>query len=97
MTQGWRGFGRERHGTLKAALAGLAVVGFAASWLGFASSHPPVAQPTSEATATTPAPASAIPPTRTATPAGAGATATIAANPTEPLPTYARPKRSRGS
>jgi hypothetical protein len=97
MSQGWRGFGRERHGTLKAALAGLAVVGFAASWLGFASSHPPVDQPTSEAAAAALATASAVPPTRTAAPAGPSATATIAANPTEPLPTYTRPKRSRGS
>ena len=97
MSQGWRGFGRERHGTLKAALAGLAVVGFAASWLGFASSHSPVDQPTSEAAATALATASAVPPTRTAAPAGTSATATIAANPTEPLPTYPRPKRSRGS
>lgn len=96
VAQGWRGFGKERHAALKAWLAAVALAGFAGGWLGFASSHPPLEEPVTEAT-TTLAPTSAIP-TGTATPSsGAAATPAIAANPTEPLPTYPRPKRSRGS
>jgi hypothetical protein len=98
-----RGFAKERHDTLKLALTALSLAGFGAAWLGFSGSHRDsgdamLASETAPA-ATTPAGTPAATALRTPTPgtAAPSATSTGAGEPPEPQPTFARPKRSRGS
>lgn len=99
-----KGFGNERHGTLKLGFTALALAGFAAGWAGFARSHEPAQPlPLAEVTvqpASTPLPAS---PTRTPTPTPSPGTP-VASQPAptataiDPEPPATRaPKRSRGS
>lgn len=98
-----RGFRRERHSLLKAAMAGVALIGFGGGWATLASAHSPVEDsdevvPATTVTAEATRMATAVLPTSTPLPTSS-ASPTVGAAPPQPTnPAVTRsPKRSRGS
>lgn len=99
-----KGFTRERHSSLKLAMAATAVVGFAAAWAGFSRSHGATAVVTSQESvlqaSTAPPPAAATPvPVTTPVAPSPIPTRTVEPTPTPaaPLPGTATRRRTRAS